>query len=63
MDQLLTRHQVEKKLQLTTSTIYRLMRAGQLPEPIKLGNKVVRWHAGELDEWLRNSPRASGEAA
>ena len=49
---LLTRKQVEEKVQLTTSSIYRLMRAGKLPTPIRIGENAVRWRSDELSEWI-----------
>ncbi len=36
-DRLLRRTDVEVRTGLTRSTIYRLMRAGEFPEPLKLG--------------------------
>ena len=58
---LLTRKQVEEKVQLTTSSIYRLMRAGKLPAPIRIGESAVRWRSDELQTWLDERPRATGE--
>ena len=58
---LLTRKQVEEKVQLTTSSIYRLMRAGKLPTPIRIGENAVRWRSDELSEWIESRPRAEGE--
>ena len=60
---LLTRKQVEEKVQLTTSSIYRLMRAGKLPAPIRIGENAVRWRSDELSAWIESRPRAKGEAA
>ena len=39
---LLTRKQVEQKVQLTTSSIYRLMRQRKFPTPIRIGDNAVR---------------------
>ena len=58
---LLTRKQVEQKVQLTTSTIYRLMRDGRFPLPLKIGPSAVRWRSDELSAWLESRPRAEGE--
>ena len=61
-DQLLTRTEVESRVGLTKTTIYRLMRAGRFPEPLKISTRAVRWSASEIEAWLADRPRASGEA-
>ena len=61
-DQLLTRTEVESRVGLTKTTIYRLMRAGRFPEPLKISTRAVRWSAFEIEAWLADRPRASGEA-
>ena len=62
-NELLTVEQVREIVHLTTSTIYRLMRAGHFPRPIKIGNKNVRWHRSEVLEYLQSRPRALGQEA
>lgn len=59
--ELLTRKQVEQKVQLTTSSIYRLMRQNKFPTPIRIGDNAVRWRSDELGAWLDARPRAEGE--
>ena len=46
---LLTRQQIEEITGLTRSTIYRLMRSGQFPEPIRIGPRAVRWPQSEIE--------------
>ncbi len=58
-DRLLRREEVETRCGVTRSTIYRLMRAGQFPEPVKVGP----WAEHELEKWLAERPRATGEVA
>ena len=58
---LLTRPQVEARCGLSTSSIYRFMRDGPFPEPIRVGRRAVRWHSSEIDEWLATRPRAAGD--
>ena len=60
-DRLLTRPEVETHCGIARSTIYRLMRSGQFPEPVKVGPRAVRWPASEIEEWLNTRPRATGE--
>ncbi len=60
-ERLLRRPEVEVQTGLTRSTIYRLMRAGEFPEPLKLGPRAVRWRATEIESWIAERPRATGE--
>lgn len=60
-DFLLTRAEVEARVSLGRSSIYRLMRSGHFPEPIRIGVRAVRWRVDELDNWLSSRPRATGE--
>lgn len=58
---MLKRSQVEAVTGLSRSSIYRLMRRGLFPEPIKIGMRAVRWPASTIDDFLAGRPRASGE--
>ncbi len=60
-DTLLTRRQVEARCGLSTNSVYRLMREGLFPEPIRIGRRAVRWPTSEIDEWLATRPRATGD--
>ena len=62
-DRLLRREEVETRCGIARSSIYRLMRTGQFPEPVRVGPRAVRWPASEIEEWLRARPRATGEVA
>ena len=62
-DRLLRREEVESRVGLKRSSIYREMRAGRFPIPVKVGERAVRWPASEIEAWLAGRPRASGEAA
>ena len=57
---LLNRHDVELITGLSRSTVYRLMRRGIFPEPIRVGLRAVRWHQSEIDNYLAQQPRAKG---
>ncbi len=63
IDRLMRREEVEARCGIARSTIYRLMRCGEFPEPIKVGPRAVRWPASEIEQWLSGRPRATGEAA
>ena len=58
---LLRRKEVERYCQIGRSTIYRLMRLGLFPVPIRVGPRAVRWPEHELTAWLARRPRATGE--
>lgn len=59
-NQLLRRQEVEALVRLSTSSVYRLMRAGQFPEPMRVGQRAVRWRKSEIDQYLAERDRASG---
>ncbi len=61
-DRLLNRREVEAQTGLSRSTVYRKMREGSFPLPLKVGAKAVRWPAAEIAAWLASRPRAAGEA-
>lgn len=55
---LLTRAEVEARVSLSRTTIYRLMDAGEFPTPIRVGRRAVRWPENEIDEWEDSRPPA-----
>ena len=60
-DRLLRRRQVEEITGLSRSSIYRLMRSGEFPLPVKVGPSAVRWKASEITVWMESRPLATGE--
>lgn len=58
-DRLLTIRQIEIKIGLSESTIYKYMGEGGFPRPLKLGNTAVRWRESEIDAWIANLPTAA----
>lgn len=57
---ILRRHEVERLTGLSKASIYRKMRAGAFPLPLKLGSRAVAWRADEIQEWIASRPRAVG---
>ena len=49
---------LEAQLGLSRTTIWRLRRAGQFPQPIRLSANAVGWPARAIDEWLTARPEA-----
>ena len=61
-DRLLRLAEVRTRCGLSRSTIYRKMREGSFPEPLKVGVRAVRWREAEIEDWLASRPRATGYA-
>ena len=59
-DRLLRRDEVERWTGLSTSSIYRKISEGTFPQPIKVGDRAVRWYESEIRQWLSERPRAGG---
>lgn len=59
---LLRRSEVQRLCQIGRSTIYRLIREGLFPAPVRVGPRAVRWPEHELAAWLARRPRATGES-
>ena len=60
-DRLMTRQEVEARTALSRTSIYRMMREGSFPEPLKVGARAVRWPADEIEAWVAARPRATGD--
>ena len=58
-DRLLRRQEVEALCGIARSTIYRLMKEGRFPQPLKIGERAVRWSEAEIVGWLASLPRAT----
>ncbi len=46
--------QVHDLVGLSRSTIWRLVRAGQFPTPIKISRRAVGWRSSDVRGWLRS---------
>ena len=62
-DRLMRRREVETGVSLSTTTIYRLMKRGQFPRPIRVGPKAVRWSESAIDDYLARQPLGGGAPA
>ena len=47
-----TRHQLEKLLKVSPATIYRWIKEGKFPKPVRLGANMVRWKASDIEAWM-----------
>ena len=62
-DVLLTRREVERRTGLSRSTLYRKMREGTFPVPLKISERAVRWRESDIRAYVESRPRASGATA
>ncbi len=51
-DILYRRPDVERITGLSRSTLYAWMKAGDFPQPVKLGARLVAWRERDVAEWL-----------
>ena len=49
-----TRHQLEKLFKVSPATIYRWIKEGKFPKPVRLGANMVRWKASDIEAWMTN---------
>jgi len=52
---------LQAQLNLSRTTIWRLRRAGEFPQPLRLSANAVGWPAHVIDEWLAARPEARSE--
>ena len=57
-DRLLRRREVEELTGLSRASIYRLMRGGRFPPPVKVSATAVRWQESEISTWIQSRPVA-----
>ena len=48
---LITARQLAGKLNVSTRTLWRMLSAGRLPVPIRVGG-IVRWRIEEIEKWI-----------
>lgn len=56
--QLIKLRQVMAKTTLSKSTIYRLIKSSDFPQPKKLSVRAVAWVESEVDEWIEGRSSA-----
>lgn len=58
-DQLIYRPaELIRLLGIPRTTLYRWVRQGDFPKPVKLGDRATGWHAADIEEWLASRPTA-----
>ena len=49
---------VLERIGLSKSTLWRLIKDGEFPEPIKLGPRATGWLEEEVEAWIKSRSRA-----
>lgn len=52
MEQYLRDKQVSEKLSMSRASVWRLAKAGKLPAPIKLSERVTVWRASDIEAFI-----------
>ena len=60
-DRLLRRREVERITGMSRASIYRLMRSGGFPRPVKVSETAVRWRESDIMAWIESRPAAASE--
>ena len=50
-DRLLNKWAVEQQTSLDITTIYRKMKAGTFPQPVRVGKRRVAWRESDIAAW------------
>ena len=50
-DRLLNKWAVEQQTSLDITTIYRKMKAGTFPKPVRVGKRRVAWRESDIADW------------
>ena len=54
MNTIIKLSKVKNKVPLSTASIYRLIKQGEFPKQIKLGERSSGWILEEVEQWLEN---------
>ena len=52
LERLLTRKEITREVGISRSTIYRLLRNGSFPQPIRIGERGIRWPESQVQAWI-----------
>ena len=57
MDRIVRRNQLLQLIGVSSTTQWRMERAGQFPARVKIGKGLVGWHLVEVEKWLEGRER------
>ena len=46
------------RVPFSRTTLWRRVRAGSFPAPVRLGERIVAWREVDIREWVESRPRA-----
>lgn len=52
------RPDVPAPVPFSSATLWRKVRMGEFPQPIKLGERITAWKVGEVRQWLQSREAA-----
>jgi predicted DNA-binding transcriptional regulator AlpA len=52
INELATSSVKEGLLPASPATIWRKVKAGTFPKPVKLGDRITAWHMDDIESWL-----------
>jgi prophage regulatory protein len=44
--------QLTEMVPMSKATIWRKVKAGTFPKPVKLGERITAWHMDDIEAWL-----------
>lgn len=47
-----TRQELQKLFKVSPATIYRWIKEGNFPKPVRLGANMVRWKVSDIEAWV-----------
>jgi len=65
MSEFVSPAELAKRLGISRRTLFRLVSAGRLPEPVRLTKRTIRWEWAAVQQWLSakdNRPKRRGGA-
>ena len=62
MSNLIPLPELIKRLKISKTSIYRMIKAGKFPRPLRLGARASRWREDEIMQWVETRKRGGSEA-
>lgn len=59
MERLLSLEQVSERVGMKRTSIYKLVKSGEMPCPVKVGPKASRWLESEVEDFINSRPRVT----
>jgi predicted DNA-binding transcriptional regulator AlpA len=58
MDELMTPDEIAARLKIERRSFLRTVATRpDFPAPVRLGQRIVRWHAEQVEQWIQRSTR------